>query len=67
MTFLWVCSRGPLGLSQLAGPEEGEKGGYMVAVTPLDISFQRLEDIAVSPGQAVPVLDLRWWSWNPWG
>lgn len=30
MTFLWVWSRCRLGLSPLAGPEKGEKGGYMV-------------------------------------
>lgn len=30
MTFVWVWSRCRLELSPLAGPEKGEKGGYMV-------------------------------------
>lgn len=32
MTFLRVCSSCRLGLSRLAGPDDEEKGGYMVAV-----------------------------------
>lgn len=41
MTFLWVCSRGRLGLSRLAGPEEWEKGGYIAAYAPLDTGSQK--------------------------
>lgn len=65
MTFLWVCSTCRLGLSRLAGPEEGEKGGYMVDYKLFDGRLSEATRphyaafIAVRPGQAVPVLG-RW-------
>lgn len=40
MTFLWVSSRCPLRLSRLAGPEDGGKGGYMVAYGLFDLGSQ---------------------------